>query len=615
MDLIFKNIIALITGFLNHLIDWLKQAASMLLASINSTDALFGGFLNPANIFTFCSRWMLAALAVAVFCRCILPLLYDDGYDKVWGFLDIPDGDSIPIRHWENSIGRSKISDIIINLPFVSRSHAVLTYNGRYWHITDLGSKGGTSVNGEMIEETCYVEYGDTISLGGFEFFLLPAEAEQKSLPPHGFFKWLSKLRAKYAFAPGKTFKLIIGFQLIGAIQLSLSLMDTPDLLIRLFTGFFIFIGGEIFLYSFLLRISKKYIELELLAFFLCGINLFLVSAVSPNLLYKQLLAMSIGVFAYMAIGIIIQKPLWAQKFKLILIGGATVLMVLNLTIGQTRFGAKNWIDLGFITFQPMEFVKIAFVMAGTATLDRLLTSRNLSAFIGFSGACISALVLMRDLGTALVFFFAFIVISFMRSGDFRTIALITSGAALAAFAVVSLMPYIAARFKAWRHVWEYADTIGYQQTRTMIAAASGGLLGVGGGRGNLVNIGAADTDLVFGVICEEWGLIIALIVVLSIIFFAVLAVFLTRQSRSSLYSIAACGATSFFLIQTALNVFGSLDFLPLTGVTLPFVSNGGSSMITSWALLAFVKAVDERTSSYKREKMKGVGDYNEAFD
>jgi len=154
-------------------------------------------------------------------------------------------------------------------------------------------------------------------------------------------------------------------------------------------------------------------------------------------------------------------------------------------------------------------------------------------------------------------------------------------------------MPYIATRFATWGKVWQFADTSGYQQTRTMIAIASGGLLGVGGGRGYLVNVAAADTDLVFGVLCEEWGLLIALTAVLAIVFFVFYAVMLISYSKSAFYAIAACGAATVFLIQLTLNVLGSVDILPLTGVTIPFISNGGSSMIASWGLLALIKSAE----------------------
>jgi len=108
----------------------------------------------------------------------------------------------------------------------------------------------------------------------------------------------------------------------------------------------------------------------------------------------------------------------------------------------------------------------------------------------------------------------------------------------------------------------------------------------------------AADTDLVFGMLCEEWGLIIAVLAVCCILTLAVFAVRCCRAGRSSFYTIAACAATSMMVFQTCLNVLGAVDILPLTGVTFPFVSNGGSSMLSSWGLLAFLKATDTRQNA-----------------
>ena len=117
----------------------------------------------------------------------------------------------------------------------------------------------------------------------------------------------------------------------------------------------------------------------------------------------------------------------------------------------------------------------------------------------------------------------------------------------------------------------------------------------MGAGNGWLQKIAAADTDLVFGILCEEWGLFIALLAVGSIITLAVFAVRACRVGRSSFYVIAACAAGALLVFQTCLNVFGSVDLLPLTGVTFPFVSNGGSAMMAAWGLLAFLKATDTR--------------------
>lgn len=540
-----------------------------------------------SEVYTLLVRWILPVLAVTIFIRCILPLIWTEKQNKTWAYLGMPDGTRIPLNHWENSIGRSKGSDVVINLSFISRSHAVLTLSGNVWTITDLGSKGGVEVNGEKIEGSGTVKEGDTISFAGVEMTLLPSESALAGADR----KNSKENPAGKNFGSGMTFLLILLFQILGGVQSCFSMGGEPDAAVPMTFLAFLFI--ECFYYLIMRLISRKYFELELLCFFLCGMNLLVVASADHGSLYKQLLSILLGMAVYTMLGWLIKDLGRACMIRNVLTALALVLLAFNLVFGETRFGARNWINLGFLTFQPFEFIKVAFVLAGAATLDRLLTARNLTAFIGFSGACIGGLVLIRDFGTAVIFFGTFLVIAFMRSGDIRTIALISAGAVLGAVTVISFMPYIASRFASWRHAWEYVGTTGYQQVNTMIAAASGGLLGVGGGNGYLVDIAAADTDLVFGVICEEWGLVVAFTTVSIIMFFGVFAV--TKRCRSSFYAIAACGAATVFLIQVSLNVFGSLDILPLTGVTMPFVSNGGSSMIASWGLMAFIKAADDR--------------------
>ena len=215
--------------------------------------------------------------------------------------------------------------------------------------------------------------------------------------------------------------------------------------------------------------------------------------------------------------------------------------------------------------------------------------------YIVFAGACVGLLALMNDFGTALIFFLAFLVVAFLRSGQLSTILLGGASAGLATVMVLTFRPYVLGRFKAWRNVWAYADSLGYQQTWVMTCAASGGMLGLGIGRGWLKRVAAADTDLVFGMICEEWGMITAVCVVLVIVLMAVFTVKQAGSGRSTFYSIASCTAVSILVVQTMLNVCGSVDVLPLTGVTFPFISNGGSSMLCAWGLLAFIKAADVR--------------------
>ena len=203
----------------------------------------------------------------------------------------------------------------------------------------------------------------------------------------------------------------------------------------------------------------------------------------------------------------------------------------------------------------------------------------------------------MNDFGAAAIFFVTFIVIAFLRSGDWTTLALICGGCGAGVLVLALVKPHVMRRFASWGHIWEDVYGAGFQQTHSLTAAASGGLVGVGAGNGWL-RVTAADTDMVFCKICEEWGLVIAVLAVLCIVTLAVFAVRACRAGRSSFYTIAACAATSLMVFQTCLNVFGAVDILPLTGVTFPFLSNGGTSMLASWGLLAFLKASDTRQNA-----------------
>jgi len=266
------------------------------------------------------------------------------------------------------------------------------------------------------------------------------------------------------------------------------------------------------------------------------------------------------------------------------------------------------------MTVQPSEFVKIAIVFAGAATLERLFVRRNLFAFIGLMGVCMVFLTLMTDFGSALIFFVAYLVIAYLRSGDFATIFLSVAGAGFAGLLALASRPHIAGRFSTWRNAWEFADAGGYQQTRAMSAAASGGLFGLGAGNGWFHRIFAADSDLVFAMISEELGLIIALLAMAAILVFAVFSVRSAESARSSFYVIAACATAAILVFQMLLNVMGSMDILPFTGVTFPFVSKGGTSLMASWGMLAFFKAVDTRQNASfvvktpKRPKFSGGG-------
>lgn len=498
---------------------------------------------------------------------------------------------NIPVLYWENSIGRSKSCDIVLQDGTVSRSHAVLMRRESGWIITDTGSRSGTFVNGTKIKEPSQVYPGDSIAVGSTA---LQFKRVADSLPEKRPFR-----RVRRAASPFRLLLTVTLIQLLLCVQACFAGGKFSFLPVIPFGGIFVMEWG---LYGYSMKgLGRVSFELETVAFLLSGIGIMLLSGAGMSGAYIQLGAMAVGVVMFCALIWFMGDPERVMRFRVAIGAFAVFLFIANLLLAHSRNGARNWINIGPIGVQPSEFIKIAFIFVGASTLDRLQTAKNLTGFITFSAVCMGALFLMKDFGTACIFFVTFLIIAFMRSGSVRTIALICAVAAFGAFLILKFRPYVADRFAVWRHAWEHASDTGYQQVHVMCYSASGGLFGMGIGNGGLKNIFASTSDLVFGMLCEELGLILALIVVVSIALLLFYARSDVTRSRSTFYSISACAAAGLMLFQAGLNIFGATDILPMTGVTLPFISAGGSSMASVWGLLAFIKASDERTYAARR--------------
>lgn len=532
--------------------------------------------------------YLFPVLALGILIRCAVSLLTFRPEPEVWAWLTTPDGAHIPVTHWESLIGRGAGCDVQLGYPTVSRTHAVLTrYDDGSWTISDAHSKSGVFVNGRQTALSA-LRFGDVITMGGVNFTLIPLTKEQERIQAG------TRTRAGHAVHQVPTLLLLTLFQLLTAIQLILGGCD-PALELTAFGGL---IGLEWALYLALRAFRRTGFEAETLAFFLCTMGLAVVSSSAPESLIKELLAIVAGVCVFLVVCWSLRDLERAKTVRYLAAVAGIGLLAFNLLFGVEKFGARNWIQLGGVSFQPSEFVKVCFIYVGASTLSRLMAKRNIVLFIAYSAVICACLALMKDFGTAIIFFVAFLVIAFLRSGNFATIALAIAATGFAGVLVLRFLPYARNRFEAWGHVWDYALTTGYSQTRSMMCIASGGLFGLGPGKGWLKYVAASDTDLVFAFVSEEWGLIMAVLMVACIVILACFVVRSAPAGRSCFYAIGACAAVTVMVTQTILNVFGMADFLPLTGVTFPFVSNGGSSMVCVWGLLAFIKAADTRQNA-----------------
>ncbi|TDW25494.1 cell division protein FtsW (lipid II flippase) [Breznakia blatticola] len=563
------------------------------------------------------ARYVFVLLAFLIFIEIKRLILYRQEKQRILAVLNVGNGvEKIPITNYEVTIGRASTCDVIINLRFISKQHAVLVMNDDgYWNLTDTRFAGDILVNDQKADDQTPIHMGDTISLSGVEMVIQPPtydniKAYEEKLHKQKkrlSFKFMQRLKfiGRKDGSYTKAMVLLNIFQILTCIQMYFAIDATYHK--EIFLSF-----GALFILPWICIPIGKMLKLknlgaEAAAFFLTTIGFSMIASANPQDVYKQLLACIIGIVLYIILCLALQNLDTIMKLRRYAALLSILILAFTLVFGSNINGQTNWIRLGPLSLQTSELVKVLFIFASSATLNWLFKSKNLRNLIVYSTACVGLLFLMGDFGTALIFFVTLIILMFMTSGDIKAIFMTLLVSGLGGLMVLSFRPYIMRRFETWRHVFAHMYDSGYQQASALIALASGGLLGLGVGNGFAKNIFAADTDIVIAMIGEEWGLLIAIMV--SIMFLVILlgAIRSHKVARSSYYVIAACAAAGMFVIQAALNIFGALDVLPFTGVTLPFVSNGGSSIVGSWGLLSFISASLNYATPNEHQEVKPV--------
>ena len=558
------------------------------------------------NVYIGVLRWLMPALTLILVLRCIKPLLFFRREPEIWAWLCLEDGQKIPITHWENVIGRHRKSDIVINEPSVSRTHAVFTrYDDGSWTVTDAHSSGGVLVNGQAVQ-IHPLEPQDVIKMGNVKMKLQPISQKQE--------KRLAELRSGSSSFIGSFLNVV----LLTVIQLMCAVAFLMQASAAEFRTVLLGFGGILILQWLLLLfnvcIQRTAFEVETIAFLLTTFGMAAIATVVPGEAVKQLLSMMVGLVAFLVIGWSLRDLERAKQIRKFAAVMGIGFLLFTLVFGTEINGAKAWVSIGGMSLQPSELSKVCFVFVGASAMERIVTKRNLIMFIAYSVIICGCLALMNDFGTALIFFCAFLVIAYLRSGSVGTLGLAITALVFAGVVVLKFAPHAVSRFASWRHIWEDQWDTGFQQTQSLMCMAAGGFLGVGPGRGVMGGkVFAADSDMVIATLSEEWGLLMVLMMVLCVIALGIFSVRSAIVGRSSFFTISSCAACSIMLVQVILNGLGTVDIVPLTGVTFPFLSNGGSSMICAWGLLAFIKAADTRqNASFAVRVNKNRGDADE---
>ncbi len=299
---------------------------------------------------------------------------------------------------------------------------------------------------------------------------------------------------------------------------------------------------------------------------FLCALGVLVLYDTNPAYAYHQAVAYGVGLAA-MACCVWAAQRLHSWRLPILLLAPASlVLLALPLGFGQEIYGAKNWLFIGGVSFQPSEMVKISLLII----LARCMASRRFWHWALFTAACLGLLMLQKDLGTALLYFSVALLLFYASTGSLWVLAAGAAGGTGAALLGYRMFAHVKRRVAIWRNPWADYDRAGYQLVQGLMAIASGGIWGVGLGLGAPKTIPVYHTDFIFAVICEQFGLIFGLCVL-------------------------AMGATLMLGLQTFVIIGGVIKLIPLTGVTMPFVSYGGSSLVSSMCLVGLIQGVANR--------------------
>ena len=351
------------------------------------------------------------------------------------------------------------------------------------------------------------------------------------------------------------------------------------------------------------------------IAFALAGIGIAFVTRLAPTLAVRQVVWLFAGVACMVAVLAFLRNidKVAGYKYTLMLAGLAFLLSPLIPGLGQEIYGSRIWLSLGPFSFQPGELAKILIVLflAGYLAHNREMLSvftwrigplrlPDFSTLLPLLLMWLVALLIVvfeKDLGSALVFFFIFLAMLYVASGKKFYLIVGLGLAAVAGVALFFLFTHVQTRVSIWLDPFADAQGGGYQLVQSLYSIADGGLFGVGIGRGMADIIPVVESDFIFVAIAEETGLLGAAGVLLLYLSFAIRGFATAARAKSDVSSFIAVGLTSMIVLQAFIIVGGVTKLIPLTGITLPFISQGGSSLLASFIAVGFLlRCGDEGT-------------------
>ena len=322
------------------------------------------------------------------------------------------------------------------------------------------------------------------------------------------------------------------------------------------------------------------------------------------NLAEKHLIYLALGLAVLWGSIVVLRRLDWLRRYKYTWLLLSLALLAATVVVGTEVYGARLWIDVGPFQVQPSEVVKVALVIFLAAYLEDKRDLIGTSWRLGFVSlppipyllpmglmwaACLMVLVLQNDLGAALLFFSVFLVMLYVASGRAIYVLVGLASFAVACWAAYQTFNRIGIRVQNWLDPWHDPLDAGYQQVQSDYALASGGLLGTGLGLGEPWYIPAVQTDYVFSAVGEELGLLGALALLALYLVLVTRGFMVALRARDGFLRLVAVGLSAIIGLQTLIILGGVVRLIPLTGITLPFVSYGGSSLLTNFLIVGLL--------------------------
>ena len=324
----------------------------------------------------------------------------------------------------------------------------------------------------------------------------------------------------------------------------------------------------------------------------LAGTGLCMISRLSFNKAVKQYIIILLSLIISLFIPYLLSRIHFLKKITWLYAAVGIGLLSIVLVLGETSYGAKISFSLGGISFQPSEFVKILFIFFLAGALWEKYSFARVALTAVIAGIHVIVLVVSTDLGSAVIFFAGYVFVVFTATRNYLYLLCGAVGGSGAACVAYRLFGHVRTRVLAWRNPWNYIDDQGYQITQSLFAIGSGSWFGMGLLKGNPKAIPKVDADFIFSSICEELGVIFGICLILIMLSCFVMMMQTAIQIRDRFYQLIVYGIGIMYIFQIFLTVGGGVKFIPLTGVTLPFISYGGSSVMTTMLMFFIIQGI-----------------------